>query len=98
MLMSVNMARSMYMKKIAIKEEHIQPALTVGVTIDHIFSVSIALLGGGIWSTFGFQYVFLLGIVIAVLDLLAASFVRIPSRQFPPEDEIPISLRGEEVM
>jgi predicted MFS family arabinose efflux permease len=68
MLMSVNMARSMYMKKIAIKEEHIQPSLTAGLTIDHIFSLSIALLGGVIWNTFGFQYVFLIGIVIAALN------------------------------
>lgn len=79
MLMSVNMARSMYMKKIAIKEEHIQPSLTAGLTIDHIFSLSIALLGGVIWNTFGFQYVFAIGIVIAALNFLAAS--HIPSFQ-----------------
>jgi predicted MFS family arabinose efflux permease len=79
MLMSVNMARSMYMKKIAIKEEDIQPALTAGLTIDHIFSLSIAVLGGVIWSTFGFQYVFLLGIVIAAINFLVVS--RIPRQQ-----------------
>lgn len=81
MLFSVNMARSMYMKKIALQADHVQPALTAGVTIDHIFSISIALLGGMIWNTFGFQYVFLLGIGIAGLDFLAAS--RIPARLQP---------------
>ena len=82
MLLSVNMARSMYMKKIALEEDHIQPALTAGVTIDHIFSIGIALLGGVIWNLFGFQYVFFLGMVIAVLNFLAASRIRIPPRQF----------------
>jgi hypothetical protein len=82
MLMSVNMARSMYMKQIAIKEEDIQPALTAGLTIDHIFSLSIAVLGGVIWSTFGFQYVFLLGIAIAALNFLVVS--RIPRHQSRP--------------
>jgi predicted MFS family arabinose efflux permease len=91
-LMSVNMARSMYMKKIAMDESHVQPALTAGVTIDHIFSISIALLGGLIWSLFGFQYVFLIGIVVAALDFLAASLIRIPPRRLSPEEEIIIPI------
>jgi predicted MFS family arabinose efflux permease len=80
MLFSVSMARSMYIKKIALDEAHVQPALTAGVTIDHAFSISIALLGGLIWNAFGFQYVFLLGILIAALDFIAVSFIRIPAR------------------
>lgn len=78
MLLSVNMARSMYMKKIAVHDSHVQPALTAAVTIDHLFSILIALLGGVIWNVFGFQYVFLLGIVIAALNFLAARRIRIP--------------------
>jgi MFS family permease len=98
MLLSVNMARSMYMKKIAVDESHVQPALTAGVTIDHLFSIIIALLGGVIWNALGFQYVFLLGILIAALDFLVVSFIRIPPRRLAPEDETPIPLRVEEVM
>jgi predicted MFS family arabinose efflux permease len=78
MLFSVGMARSMYIKKIALNEAHVQPALTAGVTIDHIFSISIALLGGIIWNLFGFQYVFLLGILIAALNFIAVSCIHIP--------------------
>jgi predicted MFS family arabinose efflux permease len=92
MLMSVNMARSMYMKKIAIKDEDVQASLTAGVTIDHVFSLTIALLGGVIWSVYGFQYVFLLGIVIAILDFIAASFIRIPPAHATPGDEIPFTV------
>jgi predicted MFS family arabinose efflux permease len=79
MLFAVNMARSMYMKKIALEASHIQPALTTGVTVDHAFSISVALIGGTIWNAFGFQYVFLLGIVIAALSLWAAGRVRVPA-------------------
>jgi predicted MFS family arabinose efflux permease len=91
MLFAVNMARSMYIKKIALEESHVQPALSAGVTIDHIFSISIALLGGVIWNTFGFQYVFLLGIVVAVLGFIASSRVRIQGVKTPvplPVDEV----------
>jgi len=80
MLMSVNMARSTYIKKIALDPSHVQPALTSSVTIDHIFSITIALVGGTIWSIFGFQYVFLMGAIIAVGNFLAAMRIRIPAR------------------
>jgi predicted MFS family arabinose efflux permease len=72
MSMSVGMARSTYMKKIARVPEDVQPALTAGVSIDHLFSISAALLGGLIWDRFGYQYVFLLGVLIAVVNVFAA--------------------------
>lgn len=78
MLLSVNMARSTYMKKIALRKEDIQPALTASVTLDHMFSIVVALVGGVIWNTFGFQYVFLLGVFIAVANFFAALKIRIP--------------------
>ncbi|MCK7482063.1 MAG: hypothetical protein M0C28_36610 [Candidatus Moduliflexus flocculans] len=46
MVFSVSMARATYMKKIAIRPDHIQPALTAAVTIDHVFSITAALVGG----------------------------------------------------
>ncbi|MCS7061910.1 MAG: MFS transporter [Anaerolineae bacterium] len=82
MLFSVGMARSMYMKKIARDPGDVQAALTAGVTIDHIFSIGVALVGGAIWSAFGFEYVFLMGVVIAVLSFFAARRVRLPDRSF----------------
>ncbi len=78
MLMAVNMARSMYMKKIAIKPSDIQSALTMSVTLDHLFSISIALIGGVIWSQFGFQYVFLMGTFIALGNFFAALRIKLP--------------------
>jgi predicted MFS family arabinose efflux permease len=79
MLFSVGMARNTYMKKIALKPEDIQTTLTAGVSIDHVFSISAALLGGVIWSAYGYQYVFLLGAVIAVINFFTAIKIRIPS-------------------
>jgi predicted MFS family arabinose efflux permease len=80
MIFSVSMARATYMKKIAIQPDHIQPALTAAVTIDHVFSITAALVGGVIWNTFGFQYVFLLGVGIAIINFFTALRVRIPTK------------------
>jgi predicted MFS family arabinose efflux permease len=80
MLMSVGMARSTYVRKIAKRPEDVQTTLTAGITIDHVFSISVALLGGVIWDRFGFQYVFLLGTFIAVINFFVALRVHIPQQ------------------
>jgi predicted MFS family arabinose efflux permease len=89
MIFSVSMARATYMKKIAIQPEDIQPALTAAVTIDHIFSISAALVGGLIWNAFGFQYVFLMGVGLAVINFFTALRVRIHKPEIDPQ---PVSL------
>lgn len=86
MLMSVGMARSTYIKKTALEPAHVQPALTAAVTIDHIFAMLAAVAGGLIWNAFGFQYVFLLGAGIALINLMVALQIRVPPSTHPPAD------------
>jgi MFS family permease len=88
-LMSVSMARSTYMKKIALKESDIQPALSASITIDHIFSISVAMLGGLIWNRFGFQYVFLIGVLISFANFFTAMRIKI-NRRFPEANPLEI--------
>lgn len=80
MIFSVSMARATYMKKIALQPDHIQPALTAALTIDHVFSITAALLGGVIWNAFGFQYVFLMGAGLAVINFFIALRVHLPQK------------------
>ena len=72
LLMSVGMARATYLQKIAVKPEDVTQTLTMGVSIDHIFSIGIAVSGGFIWLKLGYQYVFLLGAIIAVINFFSA--------------------------
>lgn len=76
LLISVGMARATYLQKIAVKPEDINQTLTMGVTIDHVFSITIALLGGLIWVKLGYQHVFLLGMIIAVINVFSALRIR----------------------
>jgi predicted MFS family arabinose efflux permease len=64
------------MKKIALEPSHVTPTLTMAVSIDHIFSISIALLGGLVWRHFGYQSVFFAGMLIAVIDYLVVLRMR----------------------
>jgi predicted MFS family arabinose efflux permease len=72
------MARNTYIKKIALQPADIQTTLTAGVSLDHIFSIGAALLGGLLWNSFGYQYVFLMGAVFAVINFFTALRIRFP--------------------
>lgn len=77
MLMSVGMARATYLKKIAVDPSDISKTLAMGVSMDHVFSISIALLSGYIWLKVGYEYVFLIGGAIAFINLISASRIKI---------------------
>jgi len=81
MLISVSMARATYLKKIAVDPEHVTPTLNMGTTIDHFFSISVALFSGIIWFKLGYQYVFVLGALIAVANFFSVLRIKIPARQ-----------------
>jgi len=77
LLMSVSMARATYLKKIAIRPEDVAQTLAMGVTIDHIFSISIALISGFVWITLGYEYVFLLGSLIALANVFSTLRIKV---------------------
>ncbi len=67
---AVEMARSTYVRKIALDPADVMPTLSTGISIDHIVSMSIPFLGGLLWAAFGYQYVFIAAAGIAVLNLI----------------------------
>ncbi|HCE42422.1 MAG TPA: MFS transporter [Lentisphaeria bacterium] len=79
-LISASMARATYLKKIAVHPSHVAPTLTMGVTIDHAFSILISIACGIIWYKFGFQYVFLVGMLIAIIYFFSVMEIRIPRK------------------
>lgn len=79
LLISAGMARATYLQKIAVRPEDISQTLTMGVSIDHIFSIAIAVSGGFIWLLWGYQYVFLIGAMIAVINFFSALRIKTKS-------------------
>jgi predicted MFS family arabinose efflux permease len=80
LLMSVSMARATYLKKIAKNPAHIGPTLTMGVSIDHIFSIGGAIVCGIIWYQFGYQYVFMVAAAIAAINFFTTLRIVIPQK------------------
>lgn len=76
LLMAAGMARATYLQKIAVRPEDVSQTLTMGVSIDHIFSIGIAVFGGFVWLKWGYQYVFLIGAIIAVINFFSAMRIK----------------------
>lgn len=75
-LFAVSMARTTYLHKRLVCESDLTPTLSLGVSIDHIVSMSIPALGGLLWEHFGFETIFVLAAVIASLNLWVANKVK----------------------
>lgn len=71
-VIAVTMARATYMQKIAVVPEDVAQTLTMGVSIDHIFSIFLAVCGGFVWIKWGYQYIFLAGAIIAAINFFSA--------------------------
>ncbi|MGE5577628.1 MAG: MFS transporter [Syntrophothermus sp.] len=76
LLFAVGMARTTYLNKIAESPADLTPTLSLGISIDHAVSMTIPILGGLVWSRYGYQSVFLGAAAIAMVNILAAAFVR----------------------
>lgn len=75
LFLGFEMAITTFLDKIAPREE-VQPSLQMGQTINHIAGVSVPLLGGMLWDTFGPRTLFIAGAIICGLSLLQA--MRVP--------------------
>ncbi|MBU3190401.1 MFS transporter [Clostridium bowmanii] len=73
----VEMARSTYIKKIAICPEDVIPTLSAGTSFDHVIAMSIPFVGGILWTTMGYQYVFIVAAFIAAINLFLSLKIKI---------------------
>lgn len=73
----VEMARSTYVKKIAVEPEDVIPTLSAGTSFDHVVAMTIPFLGGLLWASFGYKYVFIFAALIAIINLFLSSKIKI---------------------
>ena len=83
LLFGTGMARDIYLSKIAMRPEDVAPSLSMGVTINHIVSMSIPSLGGIMWMKLGHQSVFIAAAAVALLMLLVTRMIKIPTHADP---------------
>lgn len=77
LLVAAGMARSTYLKKIAVKPEDVSPTLSMGISMDHVVAMIVPWLGGLVWNVFGYEMVFILGALIALTNLFITRYIKI---------------------
>lgn len=75
-LMSLGIARATYIKKIAESKEDISNTLSLGLSIDHIFAITVAMVGGFIWYKYSYKVVFIMGAVISTINFFSARLIK----------------------
>jgi predicted MFS family arabinose efflux permease len=66
MLFAVSMARTVYVGSLSDSREEASATISTGISLDHLFSIIIALLGGLLWEKIGMELLFSVAAFFAV--------------------------------
>jgi MFS family permease len=77
-LFALRVARTTYLKKIAVDPADITPTMGLGITIDHAVAMTLPIFSGWLWTQVGFQWVFVLAAGIALAGLVVCLRIRVP--------------------
>ena len=71
-----SMANNVYVKDIAESQEETTATLSTGISINHIISIMIALLGGFLWKFFGIELLFSLSALLGLISSFYAASIK----------------------
>jgi MFS family permease len=71
-----SMASNVYVKRIASSQAEITATLSTGISVNHIFSVLIALIGGWIWQVSGIEALFMLSAILGFISSINAATIK----------------------
>jgi len=71
-----SMASNVYVQRIASSKEEITATLSTGLSVNHIISVFIALLGGWIWKVTGIEVLFLMSAFLGLMNSVYAATIK----------------------
>jgi hypothetical protein len=63
------------LRSIVLDQSEISPALSTGMSLDHILSIICAFLGGLAWSAWGPHVVFIIASALSLCNVLIASLL-----------------------
>jgi MFS family permease len=86
MTMQFGVVRTVYIRNIAVQSSDIMPTLSMGISLDHVFTIIAASACGYLWDTLGHQWVFLLAAAFSVFNVIIAIAIK-KQDAFPPAEE-----------
>jgi MFS family permease len=71
-----SMATNVYVQSIADSQEEITATLSTGISVNHVISIFIALMGGWIWKVTGIEVLFSLSALLGLINSLYAATIK----------------------
>jgi MFS family permease len=71
-----SMASNVYVQSIADSSEEITATISTGISVNHVISIFIALMGGWIWHVTGIEVLFSLSAFLGLLNSLYAASIK----------------------
>jgi MFS family permease len=72
-----SMASNVYVKDIAANQEEVTATLYTGISVNHIISIFIALMGGWIWKVTGIEVLFSISAFLGLLNSIYAATIKV---------------------
>ncbi|MDR2073087.1 MAG: MFS transporter [Spirochaetaceae bacterium] len=72
-----SMASNVYVKDIASSQEELTATLSTGISVNHLISIAIALLGGWIWERTGIEVLFSLSAFLGIMNSVYAATIKV---------------------
>jgi MFS family permease len=70
-----SMASNIYVQRIASNQDEITATLSTGISVNHVISIFIALMGGWIWKVTGIEVLFSLSAFLGLLNSVYAATI-----------------------
>jgi MFS family permease len=71
-----SMAANVYVQRISKTQEEITATLSTGISVNHVISILIALLGGWIWSVTGIEVLFAISAFMGLINSIYAATIK----------------------
>jgi MFS family permease len=75
-----SMASNVNVQDIASSQEEITATLSTGVSVNHVISIFIALMGGWLWKIAGIEVLFTMSAILGVINSLYAATIKKPDQ------------------
>ncbi|MDR3334283.1 MAG: MFS transporter, partial [Treponema sp.] len=72
-----SMASNVYVQAIASSQEEITATLSTGISVNHLISIFIALMGGWIWKVTGIEVLFSISAFLGILNSIYAATIKV---------------------
>ena len=71
-----SMASNVYVQDISDSKEEMRATISTGISVNHLITIFIALLGGWIWKTIGIETLFILSAVLGLCNSAYAATIK----------------------